>query len=129
MTSQNFRRVFSVVICVTMCCFCNAQVIQGRLVFRSGDRAKGYKLIVVSQTTENERITRSLHFSGNNTEQLRAMNARVEFSNSEGVYYFKGLSTGRYILKVCTINGMSYKFRLNTGSYALMKIKDLPPKY
>jgi hypothetical protein len=108
--------------------FCQ-NLVQGKLTFRNGNVAKGYKIIVVPKTKSNDNITNSLYFYGDDKGQLQQMKALIAFTNDEGKYYFKSLAAGEYILKVCTINGFKYKFRIKDGNYTVLNIKNLPATY
>jgi hypothetical protein len=127
MTSKNLIRGLLTMVSCVIIFYANAQVIQGRLTFATGERAKGYKVIVVPHSEENDRTTARRDFTGSDVSQLRKMKAKTEFTNSEGMYYFKKLPAGRYILKVCSKNGTQYKFRINQDNYEMMRIKDLRP--
>jgi hypothetical protein len=104
-------------------------IIQGRLTFANNNVAKGYKVIIVPKNKSNEELTSSLYFYGDDAAQLNSMNARVAFTMNDGKYYFKSIPAGRYILKVCTLNGFRYDFIVPGNNYAVLNIKDLPATY
>lgn len=104
-------------------------VLQGKLIFSNANVAKGYQVVIVPNTPANEQITNNQKFVGDNSQQLKQMNAQVAFTTNEGIYYFKGLPAGKYILKVCILNGYKYNFVINDNNYKLMAIKDLPATY
>jgi hypothetical protein len=102
-------------------------VLKGKLIFnRNAAVAKGHQVIIVPSSKDNEQITSDGNFYGNNAQQLQKMGAQTAFTNNEGIYYFKGLPAGRYILKVCIPKGYKYNFVINDNTYTIMDIKDLP---
>lgn len=104
-------------------------VIQGRLTFTNNNVAKGYKVIIVPKNKPNEDLTSSMYFYGDDAAQLNSMNARVAFTMNDGKYYFKSVPAGRYILKVCALNGFRYDFIVPGNNYTVLNIKDLPATY
>ncbi|MEO8403493.1 MAG: hypothetical protein ABI480_02820 [Chitinophagaceae bacterium] len=111
----------------------NGQMIKGRLTSwhktDTGNLVKGLKVIIVPRTPTNEKIVDNNFFWGDDQQQLNNMKAMVAFTDEEGYYYFSGVTTGRYILKVCYAYGMMYKFKIPDSNYKAMLIKNLPATY
>lgn len=105
-------------------------VLQGKLTFGArANAAKGYQVAIMPTTPASEQTISNPNFTGNTPSQLKQLNALVAFTNNDGMYYFRGLPAGRYLLKVCTANGYKYNFVIDNSNYKLMTIKDLPAVY
>lgn len=120
---------------ITLSCLLQAQgTVKGKLYFRQRANnpqqvaakgsttliypAGGIRVILIDRNNRaSQAALRSVerpHFDCD--ASLNGSNAQTTYTNSEGVYYFRRVPQGKYVLRVCTHSGTYHYFIINRSS-------------